>query len=197
MAIEFDDLTADSFQSRGDTIRSIYNDDLDRGTDQEGLDYWMGRTDLTGDALLKEIRSTAGLTNELYEDTVYSAYDRRRRQQALTTQSNLDKLIDDRNNQRLIANQGFDDQLTSSLDNADDSAESRGMFSSGGRYDARADASKSIERNRQSSNLATTTQIRDARESAANDLSAMSRERDEQEIAARKRLTTRSIQDAS
>lgn len=198
MATEFDDILGDDFQSRRDYVRSIYEDDLGRDdaeNDPDGVSYWTGRTDLVGNDLLKAIRLRAGLDNTLLEDPTYAAFDRARRTQALQVQNDLDKSQADLATQRRIAGVKFDSAQREGLQTANDLAESRGMFRSGGRLQARGEVTRDVQQARSENELNYVTGRRDLQDNANRQIQDLSRERDEQELAARTRLTNQSIQD--
>lgn len=188
---------ATDFQNREDYVRTLYQNELGRtDIDEGGLDYWTRRRlDLSGDDLIKAMRGAAGYDNTLYEDPAYSAFMRSYNQRSATV--NADKVAREREiaNTRDIAAAGFQRKLTEGNRQVDDDAESRGMFRSGGRLNKRARLAEGIAFERSTAENQYANQASELNRAASGDLSELSRKRDEEEIAARRRLSTRTIQD--
>jgi len=194
-AEEFDQPADPDFQDRSDYIANLYRTVLGRQGDAAGQAYWEGRTDLSGQDLLTEFRKGAGLDNELYADPAYNAFMRTYRQREGTI--NADRADQARHlaNQNKITQHVFDRQQEQGLQNTNNSYESRGMYQSGGRIRDRGQLITDIATNRANSTLANTRQQNELNRGAAQEMASLSRQRDEQEVAARNRLTNKSIQE--
>lgn len=177
-------------------VQQIYNTDLARptGVTQDEIDYWVN-SGLEGDALVRTMRTAAGLDNTLLDDAAYSAYDRYRRQRQ-------SKILADRTARQAemqrdaeLARGQLDDQLSQGYRSISRNYGNRGLTRSGGYVNSRAELAGQIQdkRNKLESDLAAGQS--DLLRSSEDQLAELSRQRDEQEIAARSRLTQRSIED--
>lgn len=177
-------------------IREVYESDLGRtGVSDGEVDYWVG-TGLSGNDLIMTMRDAAGLDNELYEDPAYSAFMRSLRARESEVREDLDFTRSRIERQRLLASDLRDRQIEQGTDRINQSAESRGMFRSGGRLRDLAENRADIDRNFSRQELGFADQEAEATRRATRQLAQGSRSRDEAEIAARNRLTQRSIQES-
>jgi len=182
-------------------IEQIYYQELGRSdVDAEGMKYWMDQAHtLNNDSKLRDyIRSAAGVTGpavnpDLTKDQTYAAYLRQMQFDEAGIQTSLDRART--NAQAAIAAQSplFDQQRAQAQDNVNDSFESRGMFRSGGRLAAGAESRNAIDTNQRQFETGQNQSIADAEFSASQDIASLRRQKAEQEVAARNRLTQGSV----
>ena len=184
--------------SRQDLINQIYYQELGRtAPDQAGLDYWMGKTDVSDDQLRDTIRASAGISGDninqpLMADQGYAAFLRGNqldasqiegaRAQAVAAsiargQAQSGNWETQRRDQARSINQGF---------------ESRGMQRSGSRLRGLAESESGIAGRQKSFELGLAQE-----QARANTGAAAAQERNrlaktEEQLKARDRLTLRS-----
>lgn len=178
-----------------DYIRSIYRTDLGQTADDEGLNYWKD-SGLGGIDLVKAMREAAGMSNELFADSAYTAFDRQRRHRELEIESDRLARTAALQRQRQVAGAEFDRQRDLGLSAIDREAESRGAYRTGGRLRKRGELVQRIAGERSRSELSSIDQEAELNRQAAAQVADLSRQRDEQEVAARRRLTQKSAMEA-
>lgn len=174
-------------------IEEVYRTHLGRPADEEGLRYWYG-TDLSGVDLINQMRHSAGLDSELYQDAAFAAFERMRAHREGQIESEREYRGTQIDSQRRLAGSLLDRQQDIGLRQVDRDFESRGLYHSSGRTDARGDVLTDIGLNRQTQELQFAQQRADVNRQAAIDLANLSRQRDEEEVAARQRLSNRSLE---
>lgn len=175
-----------------DYVRQIYETEIGQPADQAGIDYWRG-TGLDGDALVKAMRYSAGMDNTAYDDPAYSAFARTLRAKHATISADRDARLQTIRNQRALSTAGLDLRQEQGLQQVDNDAAARGMYSSGGRVEARQRLLQQIAQDRATQENDYTQQEADTVRQASNDIGSLSQQRDEEEVAARGRLTAQSI----
>lgn len=185
-----------NFESRRDYVKAIYEQQLGREADYEGLNYWIEQRNLQGNDLIRQMRESAGLDNTLFQDPAYAAFERQRMQQDGTIEADRLARLREIDAQRQLAGATYDRNLQIGLENVDDKAEARGMYRSGGRTKSRQELATAIANERGAAELQSSSQAADVNRAAAADRAELSRQRDEQEVATRNRLTQKSIQGA-
>lgn len=180
--------------SQADFIRSIYEGELGQpqGATQSGIDYWAG-TGLTGIDLIKTMRYAAGLDNKAYDDPAYSAFARslvtKRAELGADRAARLAQIA----RARALATGTADENLSKQIERTNQDFEARGMFSSGGRLKSLSDVRRADALARTAQDESFNNQQEDITRQTDSALGDLSRQRDEQEVAARDRLTQRSI----
>lgn len=194
-------------------IEQIYYQELGRrAVDKSGMNYWLSvAQQLNNDDKLREAIRFAGsqatknrtgsdlpggpsrTAADLNKDAQYRAFLRQMAFDETQIQSGLDRARTSALNK--IATQAplYDQQRAQSGRAVNDSFESRGMFRSGARLDERAQRRDAIDLSQRQFEQSQRTSIQDAEYSAANDLARLRRQRMEQELAARDRLTRGSV----
>ena len=185
---------------RNSLINQIYYQELGRlSPDEEGLAYWSGRTDLDDAGLRRAIRGSAlgasaaeSPTAALMADQSYSAFLRKMQFNESQIQSSL-QAAQEAAARRIQGQAGmYDKQREQSQRNVDQNFESRGMFRSGGRLKTAAEGRTAIDY--QQTQFETGVQEEKARmeREAASSIADLRRQRAEEELGARDRLTQRS-----
>lgn len=185
----------DRDDARAEEIRQIFRTELGQNADPTAIEHFLG-TGLQGNDLLRTIRFVGGRSNQLFDDAAFSAFARqmRRRQSQIEADTAMRRGEIDRSRQ--LARLALDRQRAAALNRVDDDFEARGMFRSGGRIQRRADAVRDSALRQAQLDQQTAEQQADVNRQASSQIADLSRQRDEQEIAARNRLTDRSIRDA-
>lgn len=187
---------------RSSLINQIYYQELGRiGADQGGLDYWRGRTDLTDEALRQQIRG-AGLGPNVGESVVaplladnnYSQFLRGMQFNESQIQSNL-QAAQEAARRRITGQAGqYDLQRQQGLQNVDESFESRGMYRSGGRLAKAGEVQRAVDLNQRQFEEGIYEGTAQMERDAAQKIADMRRQRAEEELGARVRLTEGSAQ---
>jgi len=186
---------------RAALINEIYYQELGQTkADQGGLDYWLGRNDLDEAQLRASIREAAGEsavgaadTGDLLADQGFAAFMRKMQFDESTIQSSL-QAAQEAAQRRITGQAGqYDYQRRASEEGVNQGFESRGMYRSGGRlgkvHEGRTNIDRAQTEFESGIHEATAKMETDAASSIAN----LRRERAEQELGARDRLTQRSV----
>lgn len=178
-------------------IQQIFRTELGRGADEEAVRHYVG-TGLTGLDLVKSILHTAGKGSqlELFNDPAYAAFARTQRIRQAQLEAERAQRLSDIARQRQIMNLGFDRQRKQAVEDVNQGFANRGMYRSGARVAKLAEETQDLDLRRQTSELQFSGQEADINRTIADSIGELSRQRDEQEIAARNRITDRSIRDA-
>jgi hypothetical protein len=177
-----------------DYIRAIYEAELGQpqGSDEAGVRYWQG-TGLTGVDLIKNMRYSAGLNNAAFDDPAFNAFHRslisKRAELGADRASRLAQIA----RARALASGTQGERQTQDLRRVDSDFEGRGMFRAGGRLASRADVQRASSLAAATQDESFNNQQEDITRETSSALADLSRRRDEEEIAARNRLTDRSI----
>lgn len=178
-----------------DYIRQIYEADIGQPADEAGISYWQG-TGLRGMDLIKAMRHSAGMDTQAYDDPAYNAFARTYRSRMLETMADRDNQLNDIRRNRTLALANLASQRKQSLTNVDNDFAARGMYRSGGTIRKRAQVGQEYDVQEATTDLGYANQENEAVRGAASTLADLSAQRDEQEVAARGRLTSNSIQQA-
>ena len=185
---------------RNSMIRNIYYQELGRlEPDQAGADYWATRTDLNDDQLRNAIRGAglgpnagASVTAPLLADQSYAAFMRRMQFDESQIQSSL-QAAQEAAVRRIQGQAGiYDKQREQGAKGVDQGFESRGMYRSGGRLNALNESRMGIDVQQRQFESGVQESKAQMERDAASKISDMRRQRAEEELSARDRLTTRS-----
>ena len=174
-------------------IREIFLSQLGQMPGDDAIQHYM-ETGLNGNELLRSIRWRAGLDNTLYDDAAYSAFDRGNSAARSRLMMNQEQRLGEIGQQRQMAARIFQRSQKDALANVDKGFESRGMLRAGERISRRADVAANMALQNQQQELGFTNQESSITRDTSDKLADLSQRRDEQEIAARDRLTDASIQ---
>jgi hypothetical protein len=181
-------------------INSIYYQELDRVVpDQAGSEYWMSREDLDDDALRLAIRNAGGkrgesVTAPLLADNQFSAWMRGQQMNESTIQSNL-QAAQEAANRRIHGQAGiYDRQRKQSERSTNQGYESRGMYRSGGRLNKVHDNRLGIDLQQRQFEDGINESKAQMERDAGSKVGDIRRQRAEQELGARDRLTQRSVE---
>lgn len=186
---------------REELIKRLYYQELGRlNPDQAGLEFWTGEGWLDDEAALRtRLRAGAGLEGEsvvapLLADKTYSAFLRNMQFNESQIQSSLQAAQEAA--QRRIKAQAplYDQQRRQSALSTNRNFEARGMYRSGGRLDKLAKDDKSLDYTQRKFESGINDASAEAERQAIADIAKLRRDRAEQELAARDRLTERSVQ---
>lgn len=175
-----------------DYIRQIYEADIGQPADEAGIQYWQ-KTGLKGDDLIKAMRYSAGMDTRAYDDPAYAAFARTLRNRTLSVQSDRDNRLQEIRRNRMLALANLSTQRDQALERDDRDAEARGMYQSGGRIAARARTAETFAGQEATTDLGYANQEQEVARTTSQTLADLSASRDEQEVAARGRLTQQSI----
>lgn len=174
-------------------IREIFSSELGFEPNDAAIQWYMTRG-LEGDQLARAILADAGRDySDIYNDPTYSAYARAQRNARTQIMRNREAETAQIQRQRGLANRGFDRLQERRLEDVDTDFSQRGMLRAGRRLLDRADVTRDVQLQRQQSELSFADRTADTNRDAADRLSRISRDQDEQRIAARNRLTDRSL----
>lgn len=198
------DLTADQLRplihsqnDRNELVRRLYYQELGRiKPDIEGWQYW-ANSGLDENTMRTRMREAAGLSGknpaeDLLADQQYNTFLRKMQFDESEIQSGL-VAAKEAARRRIDAQSGlYDQQRMQGARGVDDSFEARGMYRSGGRLKSLNENRMGIDRQQAQFESGIHSQSAEAERQAAGKIAEMRRNRAEQELAARDRLTLRS-----
>ncbi len=180
-------------------IEQIYFQELGRNAvDAKGMQHWLGQTQLSDQQLRDTIRFAAGVKSpavnpDLSKDPTYAAFLRQMEFDETGIQTALERARTAASSNIASQTPMFEQQRTQAAQNVDRNAEARGMFRSGRRLDQRAQARDSIDLNQRRFEENQRESILGAEQGAADQIARLRRQKAEQELAARNRLTQQSV----
>lgn len=186
---------------RSTLINRLYYQELGEiNPDQAGLDYWNGRTDLDEAGLRAQIRGArlgpaAGpsVVAPLMADQDYGAFLRKMQFDESSIQSSL-QAAQEAARRRIAGQAGqYDTQRIQAERGVNNSFESRGMSRSGGRLKQQSETRTAIDLGQRQFEDQVYEGSAAAEREAATRIADMRRERAEQELNARTRLTQGSV----
>ena len=184
-------------------IEGIYRDELaGQSVDEEGMKYWLDQSQIlqNDDKLRDAIRFAGGVSapatgaaDPTTTDPTLAAFLRQMEFDEAGISTSLDRARAQA--RQSIASQAplFDQQRTQAQQNVNNNAEARGMFRSGGRITAGAQARDNIDINQRQFETNQNQNVVTAEQRAADSIASLRRQKAEQELASRNRMTQGSI----
>lgn len=183
---------------RSSLINQIYYQELGRlQADQQGLEYWNSRSDLSDEELRRQIRGGAGIegasvVQPLLADQSYAAFLRKMQFDESSIQSSLQAAQEAAARRIQGQKATYDTQRDQTKRNVQQGFESRGMFRSGGHLKQQNEGRTAIDRSQLQFETGVNEQKASMERDAATQIADMRRANAEQQLAARDRLTQRS-----
>jgi len=174
-------------------VQKAYQELLGRDPDEQGLAYWteqLRNGALTYEGLRSQLKRTSeGTQRATLSDPTFSAFLRNQGVRESEIQSEQAALVDRIARQRNLGSLGYDLQQEQAEKGTDTSWENRGLYASGGRLAELADRRRAIDVERAKFNTSLSDEQTGSDREAAQRIAELRRQRDEQELAARQRLT--------
>ena len=186
-------------EGRKRMISDVYRGVLNRDADQAGMEYWLNsgksRAEIeqgimSGDEYAP-MRQALGINATLYQDPAYAAYARNSAYKAAELENQRLRKTDQLRAEEGIQYGKYDLGQSRALEGIDNNYGGRGMYNSGGRLrdTGRTISDYGMQRNEYA--LSQANKLSDMQAQNAQDMSDLSRTRDDEEVAARNRLWAR------